>query len=114
MSVKPEIYWDDFAKVDIRVGTILSAEVFPGLRNPAYKLKIDFGKLGHKWSSAQITDLYDVQDLPGRQVIAVVNFPKKQIKNFFSECLVMGIYSQENKVILLGPTTPVENGCKIG
>lgn len=111
---KPEISWEDFEKIDMRVGTILEAEEFPGLRNPAYKLRIDFGPLGVKQSSAQITDLYSCEELKNRQIIAVVNFPKKQIKNFFSECLVMGIYGEENRVTLLTASLRSKNGSKIG
>jgi tRNA-binding protein len=106
--------WDDFEKVDMRVGTILSAEDFPGARKPAYKLTIDFGPLGTKKSSAQITKFYRKEDLPGLQVIAVVNFPVKQIANFFSECLVLGAYTESRDVILLQPIQPAENGAKIG
>lgn len=113
-KIKGEISWEDFEKIDMRVGTICSAEEFKGLRNLAYKLEIDFGNLGIKRSSAQITDLYKAHDLVGKQVIAVVNFPKKQIKNFFSECLVMGIYTTDGTVVLLTSSSPVANGCKIG
>ena len=108
------ISWDDFEKVDIRVGTVLTAEDFPGARKPAYKLTIDFGTEGIKKSSAQITHFYNKEDLPGLQVIAVVNFPVKQIANFFSECLVLGVYTPEKEVVLLSPLQKVENGAKIG
>ncbi len=108
------ISWQDFEKVDMRVGTILEAEEFPEARNPAYKLKVDFGEeIGVKRSSAQITTLYRREELPGRQVIAVVNFPPKQIGPFMSECLVMGVY-QGNDVVLLQPVSKVENGSRIG
>lgn len=106
--------WDDFEKVDIRVGTIISAEDFPNAKKPAYQLTIDFGEYGTKKSSAQITTLYTKDELPGRQVIAVVNFPPKQIAGFFSECLVLGVYNQNKDVVLLEPSQPVANGCKIG
>lgn len=109
-----EITWSDFEKVDIRVGTILSAEDFREARNPAYKLVIDFGELGHKKSSAQITSLYNKESLIGQQIIAVVNFPKKQIGPFMSECLVMGVYGEHQDVILLHPSQKVSNGSKIG
>ena len=111
---KPEITWEDFAKIDIRTGTIIAAEHFEGLRNPAYKLEIDFGKLGIRKSSAQITELYQPLDLIGKQVLAVVNFPPKQIRNFFSECLVLGVYGQSGEVTLLTTSLPTENGLQIG
>ncbi|HLP93570.1 MAG TPA: tRNA-binding protein [Saprospiraceae bacterium] len=105
--------WEDFEKVDMRVGTILEAKPFEGARNPAYQLWIDFGELGIKKSSAQITQLYTPETLVGRQVIAVVNFPPKQIANFFSECLVLGIVGDEKVVTLLQPERPVKNGQRI-
>ncbi len=108
------ISWEDFEKVDIRTGTILEVNDFPGARKPAYQLTIDFGELGIKRSSAQITALYNKDELIGKQVIAVVNFPVKQIANFFSECLVLGVYNENNDVVLLQPTLPVKNGSKIG
>ena len=95
------ISWEDFEKVDIRLGTILEVEDFPGARKPAYQLSIDFGELGIKRSSAQITKLYTKDELAGKQVVAVVNFPVKQIANFFSECLVLGVYNEDNDVVLL-------------
>ena len=114
MDIKPEITWSDFEKIDIRSGTIISAEEFPGLRNPAYKLEIDFGELGIKKSSAQITDLYKPEDIIGKQVLGVVNFPKKQIKNFFSECLILGVYTENKAVVMLTPSLPVANGLPVG
>jgi tRNA-binding protein len=108
------ISWSDFEKVDIRAGTILEATDFPEARNPAYKLKIDFGPMGIKKSSAQITAFYEPEALTGRQVIAVVNFPPKQIGPFVSECLVLGVYTPEGEVVLLGPDQGVRNGGKIG
>jgi len=108
------IQWEDFEKIDIRVGTITDVQEFPQARKPAYRLTIDFGGLGVKRSSAQVTDLYDPQQLIGRQVVAVVNFPPKQIANFFSECLVLGVYTDKKEVVLLGPERKVENGWKIG
>jgi tRNA-binding protein len=108
------ISWEDFEKIDIRSGTILEVNDFPGARKPSYQLKIDFGELGIKRSSAQITSLYSKEQLPGKQVIAVVNFPVKQIANFFSECLVLGVYNENNDVVLLEPSLPVKNGSKIG
>jgi len=108
------ISWEDFEKIDIRTGTILEVHDFPGARKPAYQLHIDFGALGIKRSSAQITALYDKEVLIGKQVIAVVNFPVKQIANFFSECLVLGVYNEDNNVVLLQPSLEVKNGSKIG
>jgi tRNA-binding protein len=105
---------DDFEKMDIRVGTVLEAVDFEKARKPSYQLRIDFGELGIKQSSAQITALYTKEELKGKQVIAVVNFPPKQIANFFSECLVLGAYNSNNEVVLLQPSMPVGNGNKIG
>lgn len=112
--IKPEITWNDFEKVDIRAGTIISANDFPEVRNPAYKLEIDLGELGIRKSSAQITDLYTKEELVGKQILAVVNFPKKQIANFFSECLVLGVYGENKEVTLLTTMLPVKNGLQIG
>jgi tRNA-binding protein len=103
------ITFEDFAKVDLRVGTIIEVNDFPKAKQPAYQLKIDFGDLGIKQSSAQITTQYKKDDLMNRQIIAVVNFPKKQIANFRSECLVVGAV-KENDVFLLHPETKVKNG----
>ena len=108
------ISWDDFAKVDIRVGTITEVNNFPKAKNPAWQITIDFGEFGIKRSSAQITHLYEQEDLVGKQVIAIVNFPPKQIANFFSECLVLGVYTDKKEVVLLAPDQPVQNGWKIG
>jgi tRNA-binding protein len=107
------INWSDFEKVDMRVGTILKAETFPEARKPAYKLQIDFGEAGIKRSSAQITDLYTTENLVGRQVIAVINFPPKQIGPFISECLVLGVVGFDAGIVLLAPTGKVPNGLKI-
>ena len=108
------IEWSDFEKIDIRVGTILEINDFPKAKRPAWQLTLDFGELGIKKSSAQITDLYERQELIGRQVLAVVNFPPKQIANFFSECLVLGVYTDKKEVVLLTPDRKVGNGWKIG
>ena len=105
-----KITFDDFTKVDIRVGTILEVNDFPEARKPAYQLTIDFGDLGIKKSSAQITDKYLKEDLVSRQVLAVVNFPKKQIAKFMSECLVLGSVNENGVVTLLKPEGPVKNG----
>jgi len=108
------ISWDDFAKIDIRCGTIVEVKDFPNARKPAYQLCIDFGSEGIKQSSAQICKHYTKENLQGKQVVAVVNFPKKQIANFFSECLVLGVYDENNDVILLQPERMVKNGQKVG
>ena len=106
--------FDDFLKLDIRVGTIVSAKNFEKARKPAYQLEVDMGEeLGIKRSSAQITDHYRPEELIGRQVLAVVNFPPRQIANFFSEILVLGTYS-EGGVVLIRPDRPVKNGDKLG
>jgi len=108
------ISWEDFEKIDIRVGTILEVNDFPKARNPAYQLKINFGELGIKKSSAQIVKLYSKEELIGKQVLAVVNFPPKQIANFISECLVLGIYNENKDVVLISPERKTENGCRVG
>lgn len=108
------ITWQKFEAVDMRVGTILEVNDFPKAKRPAYQLLVDFGPLGIKKSSAQITSRYQKEDLIGKQVIAVVNFPPKQIANFISECLVMGIYAENNEVVLMRPDTEVPNGSKVG
>ena len=106
------IFFEDFTKVDLRIGTIIDVKDFPEARNPAYQLTIDFGDIGIKKSSAQITTLYNKEDLLNKQIIAVVNFPKKQIAKFMSECLVLGAV-KENDVILLNPETKVKNGTPV-
>lgn len=108
------IEWDDFMRVDLRVGTIISVEEFPEARRPAYKLQVDFGDaIGIKKSSAQITELYDRDSLLGRQVLAVVNFPPKQIGPIMSECLVTGFHDANGAVVLTMPTTEVPNGSRL-
>lgn len=113
-ALKPFISWSDFEKIDIRSGTIMEAIPFPKARKPAYQLKVDFGDLGIKKSSAQITDLYLPEELVGMQVLAVVNFPPKQIADFMSECLVLGIYAEAGKVVLISPERNVPNGAQMG
>jgi tRNA-binding protein len=109
------ITWEDFEKIDIRTGTIIEVNDFPKARKPAYQLKVDFGEtIGIKRSSAQITTHYKKEDLLHRQVIAVVNFPAKQIADFISECLVLGIYDDNKEVVLLNPDKQMKNGSKIG
>ncbi|MFW9905368.1 MAG: tRNA-binding protein [Candidatus Thorarchaeota archaeon] len=109
------INWNDFEKVDMRVGTIIEVTDFPAARNPSYKFKIDFGSLGIKKSSAQIISLYkNKEELLNRQVIAVVNFPPKQIADFMSEVLILGVLMEkEGEVVLLQPERKVPNGLKI-
>lgn len=107
------IEWNDFAKIDMRIGTVITAELFKEARNPAYKLQIDFGDLGIKKTSAQITNLYTPEELIGKQVVAVVNFPPKQIANIMSECLVLGGLGNEKDVVLMQPERKMKNGTKI-
>lgn len=110
-----EINWSDFEKIDIRVGTIIECTDFPKAKKPAYRLIINFGdKIGIKKSSAQITAHYNKEELLNNQVIAVINFPPKQIAGFVSECLVLGVYDEQANVILLQPGKVVTNGMKIG
>jgi tRNA-binding protein len=107
--------WEEFEKTEMRVGTIIEANDFPEARKPAYQLTIDFGpEIGMRKSSAQITRRYSKDDITGRQIVAVVNFPKKQIGKFMSECLVLGAVGYEGDVILLAPDFKVENGLRIG
>jgi tRNA-binding protein len=108
------IQYSDFEKIQICIGTIIKAETFPEARKPAYKLLIDFGtQIGQKRSSAQITAYYAPEDLEGKQVVAVVNFPEKQVGPFMSQCLVLGIPDGQGAVILLQPERPVDNGLRI-
>ncbi|SFS32056.1 tRNA-binding protein [Lutibacter maritimus] len=109
--MKPTINFDDFLKVDIRIGTIIEVKDFPKAKKPAYQLTIDFGELGLKKSSAQITNLYSKEQLLNKKITAVVNFQKKQIANFFSECLVLGIENNNKQIVLLQPTNNIiKNG----
>lgn len=109
--MKPEIAFEDFSKVDIRIGTIIEVTDFPKAHKPAYKLTIDFGALGIKKSSAQITDLYTKEHLLNKQILAIVNFKKKQIANFLSECLVLGVANNNAEIVLLKPSkNSINNG----
>jgi tRNA-binding protein len=113
-NLENKISWQDFEKVELRVGTILEANDFPEARKPAYQLTVDFGQeIGIKKSSAQITKRYSKEDLIGKQIIAVVNFPKKQIGKFMSECLVLGSVNEDD-IVLLTSDLKVENGLRIG
>ncbi|WP_341225394.1 tRNA-binding protein [uncultured Arcticibacterium sp.] len=110
---KEKLTWNDFLKVEMRIGTVISAEEFKEVRNPAYKLIIDFGAHGQRKTSAQITKLYNPQELVGKQVVAVLNFPPKQIANMMSECLVLGGVGDHKEVTLIEPGKKVENGTRI-
>ena len=113
-TVQETISWDDFMRVDLRVGTIVAVDDFPEARRPAYKLKVDFGaEIGVKKSSAQITALYERDSLIGKQVLAVVNFPPKQIGPVRSECLVTGFHNAEGDIVLTMPTARVPNGARL-
>lgn len=110
-----DLTWNEFERTDMRVGTILEVNDFPEARKPAYQLTIDFGtEIGIRKSSAQITKRYKKEDLINRQIVAVVNFPRKQIGKFMSECLVLGAVGEEGDVILLTPDFKIENGLRIG
>lgn len=108
-----EITWNDFEKVELRVGTILEVADFPEARKPAYKVKVDFGEFGIKWSSAQITKHYTKEELVGRQIVGVINFPKKQIANFLSEFLVTGFADENGDIVLTAVDKPIPNGSKL-
>lgn len=110
-----EISWKDFEKIEMRVGTVTEVKEFPEAKVPAFKLHVDFGEeIGERKTSAQITKRYSKEDLLNRQIVAVVNFPKKQIGNFMSECLVLGAVGSGNDIVLLHPDFKVEKGSKIG
>jgi tRNA-binding protein len=111
--MKPEIAFEDFSKLDIRIGTIINVLDFPNAKKSAYQLSIDFGELGIKKSSAQITDLYTKKKLLNKQIVAIVNFPTKQIANFFSECLVLGIENKNKQIVLLQASKQIKNGEKV-
>ncbi len=113
-SSTKQISWSDFQNIEMRVGTILKAELFKEARNPSYKILIDFGHLGVRKSSAQITKRYQPKNLIGKQVIAVTNFPPKQIANIQSECLILGCIGEEHSITLIQPESQVENGQRIG
>ena len=110
-----DLTWSEFERTDMRVGTIIEVNDFPEARKPAYQLTIDFGaEIGIRKSSAQITKRYQKEDLVNRQIVAVINFPRKQIGKFMSECLVLGAVGEEGDVILLAPDFKIENGLSIG
>lgn len=113
-DIKNECSFDNFLALDIRTGTIIEVEDFPKAKKSAYKLKIDFGNIGIKYSSAQITKLYKKENLIGKRIVAIVNFPKKQIANFFSECLVLGAVKENGEVALLSVNEDCDNGTSIG
>jgi len=109
-----EISWDYFQKVELRIGTILAVDEFPEARKPAWKLRVDFGgEIGVRRASAQITDLYDVEKLVGKQIVGVINLPPKQIGPFMSECLVTGFVQADGSVVLAVPDQPVANGLRL-
>ena len=109
------ISWKDFEKVEMRIGTITEVSDFPEAKNPAYKMLIDFGEeIGQRKTSAQITKRYKKEELLDRQIVAVVNFPKKQIANIMSECLILGAVGEDNDIVLLNPNFRVQNGLRVG
>lgn len=110
----PQISWDEFQKVELRVGTVVAVDEFPEARRPAFKLAVDFGEeVGVRRASAQVTDRYEAKELIGKQVLGVVNFPAKQIGPFMSECLVTGFVTADGSVVLAVPDKPVENGSRL-
>ena len=111
--MKKETSFEDFIRVDIRIGTITEVKEFPKAKKPAYQILIDFGTIGIKKSSAQITELYTKEKLLGKQVIAIVNFNPRQIANFMSECLILGVYNKDGHVVLLQTSQPIKNGEQI-
>lgn len=112
--MKKLISYQDFIKVDIRIGTIISINYFPKAKKPAYQITIDFGSIGIKKTSAQITTLYSKEELLNKQVLAVINFKPKQIANFMSECLILGVHQNKNDVVLLKSNYKIDNGEKVG
>ncbi|MCB0376544.1 MAG: tRNA-binding protein [Sinomicrobium sp.] len=113
-NVTSDLGWDDFMKVEMRTGTVIGAEVFAEARHPAYKITIDFGPFGIRKTSAQVTRRYSPEALIGKQVVAVINFPPKQIATMMSECLLLGAVDENNDVVLLQPGINVKNGLRIG
>ena len=111
--MKEEISFEDFIKVDIRIGTITEVKEFPKAKKPAFQILIDFGTIGVKKSSAQITELYTKEKLLGKQVMAIINFNPRQIANFMSECLILGVYNKDGHVVLLQTSQPIKNGEQI-
>ena len=111
--MRQTITWTDFERVELRVGTILQVLDFPEARKPAYKLQVNFGEFGVKWSSAQITKHYSKEELPGRQIVGVINFPKKQIGKFMSEFLVTGFADENGDIVLTAVDKQVPNGSKL-
>jgi len=111
--VKEKTSFEDFIKVDVRIGTITEVKEFPKAKKPAYQILIDFGTIGVKKSSAQITELYTKEKLLGKQVIAIINFYPRQIANFMSECLILGVYNKDGHVVLLQTSQPIKNGEQI-
>ena len=111
--MKEETSFEDFIKVDIRIGTITEVKEFPKAKKPAYQILIDFGTIGVKKSSAQITELYTKEKLLGKQVMAIINFNPKQIANFMSECLILGVYNKDGHVVLIQTSQPIKNGEQI-
>ena len=111
--MKEETSFEDFIKVDIRIGTITEVKEFPKAKKPAFQILIDFGTIGVKKSSAQITELYTKEKLLGKQVIAIINFNPRQIANFISECLILGVYNKDGHVVLLQTSQPIKNGEQI-
>lgn len=113
-SSENTIEWNDFAKIEMRIGTVISCEVFEEAKKPAYKMTIDFGEFGIRKTSAQITKLYQPKDVIGKQIVAVVNFPPKQIANIMSECLILGGVGEHDEVSLLQLERKIKNGTKVG
>jgi len=111
--VKEETSFEDFIKVDVRIGTITEVKEFPKAKKPAYQILIDFGTIGIKKSSAQITELYTKEKLLGKQVMAIINFNPRKIANFMSECLILGVYNKDGHVVLLQTSQPIKNGEQI-